>query len=99
MSSIVEIAKIRAHPGRGDELESALPRAVAAIKSDPGYQGAKIHRCIERPDEFVLMIVWESIEAHTAFRDSPELQAYRQELAGPFERAVEFAHYHEAPTP
>jgi heme-degrading monooxygenase HmoA len=97
--SIVEIATIRAHSGRGDELETALPRAVAIIKSDPGYRSAQIHRCIERPDDFVLMIVWESVEAHMAFRDKPGFKAYRQEMAGPFEQVVEFAHYCEAITP
>jgi quinol monooxygenase YgiN len=97
--TVVEIATLRAHADRGDDLAAALPRAAAIINRDPRCHGSKIHRCIERPDEFILMIVWDSVEAHMEFRDTPEFQEYRGELAGPLDEVLGFAHYREVPTP
>jgi quinol monooxygenase YgiN len=99
LMTAVEIASVRAHPGRGDDLESALSRGAAIIDGDFRCHGTKIHRGIERPDDFILSIVWDSVEAHAAFRDSPEFQAYRAEVAGPLDEVLGFAHYREVATP
>jgi heme-degrading monooxygenase HmoA len=97
--SVVEIAQLRAVTGREDEFERALPRALGVISRDPGCRGTSSYRCIERANEFTLMIVWDSVEAHQAFRASEDFPRYRGELAGVLDAVTGYAHYREIKKP
>ena len=44
----------------------------------PGYISHELGRCLERSNDFVLLVRWESIETHEiGFRTSPEYQDWR----------------------
>ncbi|WP_211173670.1 antibiotic biosynthesis monooxygenase family protein [Pseudonocardia xinjiangensis] len=49
----------------------------------PGFHSARLGRSVETTGQFVLMAEWESLEAHTAFRESEKFVRWR-ELIGPF---------------
>jgi heme-degrading monooxygenase HmoA len=44
----------------------------------PGYIGSAFHKGIEDPRSFVLRVQWETVEAHTSFRQTPEFQDWRR---------------------
>ena len=78
---ILEVATLRVRPGQAAEFESAFREAQAIIVSMPGYLSHELQRCIERADEYLLLVRWESVEAHEiGFRQSPQYQQWRQLL-------------------
>jgi len=82
---IVEIADIRITPGRNAEFEAALREgAETVIAKAQGCRGYKVHRGVESPDRYVLMVYWETLEDHTvSFRQGPLFGRWRA-IVGPF---------------
>src|SRR5206468_5733444 len=78
---ILEVAPLQVRVGQVAEFEAAFIEAQRIIASMPGYQSHELQRCIERPNEYVLLVRWESLEAHeVGFRKSPEYQEWKRLL-------------------
>lgn len=78
---ITEQATLDVTPGREPEFESAFTEAKAIIASMPGFQSLELHRCIEAPSRYLLLVSWDRLEDHTeGFRMSPEYQQWRRLL-------------------
>ena len=82
---ILEIADIRIHPGQQAAFEAAIQLGLSTVASQAkGFKGAKVNRCIETPERFVLEIFWETLENHTVdFRQGPLFAQWRA-IVGPF---------------
>ena len=82
---ILEIADIRIKPGKSAEFEVAIAHGVASvIHRATGYKAHRVHKGIESPDRYVLMIWWETLENHTVdFRQGPLFAEWRA-IVGPF---------------
>jgi quinol monooxygenase YgiN len=80
---ITEIATLTIDPANAAAFEAAVAQAATAFKSDPGCHGMALERIIEDPAQYRLLVQWDSVEAHMAFRDTPAFQIWRG-LAGPF---------------
>lgn len=92
---IVERAVFTILPGREDEFERTFYElAQDVISQSPGFISARLARGIERPDTFLLLVEWETLEDHTeGFRGS-ELFTRWRELLGPcFAEAPAVEHY------
>ncbi|MER5527560.1 antibiotic biosynthesis monooxygenase family protein [Streptomyces sp. NPDC002677] len=93
---VVEHAELTVEEGREAEFTEVFGKAREVLAQAGGFRWAELLRCDERPRTFLLLVGWESVEAHTAgFRES-ELFARWRALVGPFfaaPPAVE--HYHE----
>ena len=75
---ILEIATITLKPGNADAFMSVMPDAFPFVESTPGYLRHELHRGLESPDTFTLLIWWETLEAHTVtFRESERFPAWR----------------------
>ncbi|WP_127794024.1 antibiotic biosynthesis monooxygenase [Agromyces sp. LHK192] len=83
---ILEHAILPVVPGREGEFEAAFGQAKAIIASMPGFVDLRLSRSIESPSEYLLLVRWESVEAHEhGFRGSPEYQRWRELLHGFYE--------------
>jgi heme-degrading monooxygenase HmoA len=81
---VVEHALISVTPGREAEFEAVFGRAHAVISQADGFRWAELTRFVERPSVFLLLVGWDSIEAHTeGFRGGPLFGPWR-EVIGPF---------------
>jgi heme-degrading monooxygenase HmoA len=82
---ILELADIQILPGKQTEFDSAIVNGVQnVISKSKGFRGYKIHKGIESPDRYVLMIFWDTLENHTVdFRES-ELFTQWRGIVGPF---------------
>ena len=81
---ITEIAQIDVKPGSESDFEAAVEKAKAAFGRSKGFHGFELHRSVEKPQRYRLMVKWETIENHTVdFRGSEEFSQWRA-LAGPF---------------
>lgn len=75
---VLEIATITVKPGMADEYIRVMPEAFPILASTPGYLRHELHRGVERPEVFTLLVWWESLEAHeVGFRQSERFPAWR----------------------
>jgi heme-degrading monooxygenase HmoA len=75
---ILEVAPLHIRPGQAQPFETAFREAQAIVSGMPGYISHELQRCLERPDEYLLLVRWESIEAHEiGFRGSPEYAEWK----------------------
>jgi heme-degrading monooxygenase HmoA len=78
---ILEIALLQIRSGESLPFEAAFAQAQLIISSMPGYLSHELQRCIERPDHYVLLVRWQTLEAHeVGFRQSPQYQQWKQLL-------------------
>jgi len=78
---ITEHAILPVIPGQEVEFIEAMNRAKSIIASAPGFLSLRVERCIEQPSSFLLLVEWESLEAHTeGFRNSDAFGEWRSLL-------------------
>lgn len=93
---ILEHAILPVVPGREDSFEAALAEAVPIISSMPGFLDLQVSRSVETPNEYLLLVRWQSIEAHeVGFRGSPEYVRWRELLHGFYEPFPVVEHFAE----
>jgi heme-degrading monooxygenase HmoA len=82
---ILEVADIRIPAGQNAEFEAAIGKGLATVMPRAaGYAHHQVHRCIESPERYVLMIWWQTLENHTIdFRQGPLFAEWRSHI-GPF---------------
>lgn len=77
-SVILEVAPLRIRAGQAQAFENSFREAQRIISSMPGYVSHELQRCLERTDEYILLVRWESVDAHeTGFRGSPQYQEWK----------------------
>ncbi|MFI0539732.1 antibiotic biosynthesis monooxygenase family protein [Streptomyces sp. WSLK1-3] len=93
---VVEHAELTVEAGREEEFQEVFGTAREVLAEADGFRWAELLRCEERPRTFLLLVGWESVEAHTAgFRKSERFARWRA-LVGPFFAAPPTVeHYHE----
>jgi heme-degrading monooxygenase HmoA len=78
---ITEHAVLPVIPGQEAAFIETMDRARAIIASAPGFVSLRVSRCIEQPSSFLLLVEWETLEAHTeGFRNSEAYQEWRSLL-------------------
>lgn len=82
---VLEVAEIRIPPGKQAEFEAAIMHGLESVLSkSPGYCAHEVQRGVESPERYILMVWWETLEAHTVgFRASPLFAQWRA-IVGPF---------------
>lgn len=78
---ILEHALLPVVPGQEEAFEAAFAQARPLISAQPGFVSLRLVRSMETLSHYVLLVQWESVEAHTeGFRRSPEYQQWRELL-------------------
>ncbi|MGE5094285.1 MAG: antibiotic biosynthesis monooxygenase family protein [Betaproteobacteria bacterium] len=91
---ILEAAPLHVKAGQGPAFESAFREAQAIISSMPGYFSHELQRCLEREDEYLLLVRWDSVAAHEeGFRKSPQYGRWRELLHHFYEPFPTVLHY------
>ncbi|WP_353810231.1 antibiotic biosynthesis monooxygenase family protein [Agromyces sp. SYSU T00194] len=96
----LEHAVLSVVAGREAAFEAAFAEASGIISSMPGFVDLRLSRSIETPNAYLLLVHWESVEAHeVGFRGSPEYARWRELLHGfydPFPTVEHFVEVHRA---
>lgn len=96
---ILEQAALDVRPGQTDDFEEAFSRAKTIICAMPGFQRLTLSRCVERPNTYLLLVQWDTLEDHTeGFRGSPQYQEWRQLLHHFYDPFPTVEHYREVTT-
>ncbi|MBD2692596.1 antibiotic biosynthesis monooxygenase family protein [Anabaena catenula] len=78
---ILEAAMLNVKPGMESDFESTFKKASSIISSMHGYLSHELHKCIEVKGKYLLLVKWETLEAHTVgFRCSAEYQDWKKLL-------------------
>ena len=94
---ITEHAVIAVHPGSEDDFATAFEEARAVITAAPGCSSARLLRGIERSSTFLLLVEWDSVEAHMEdFRNSPLFAEWRRIVGPYFDGPPEVEHFAHA---
>ena len=71
---ILEIADFRTKAA--DDYEAAMTEVAGSIAASAGHLGHSVQRSLESPDRYVLIVRWESLEAHQGFRSSDRFKRW-----------------------
>lgn len=78
---IREHAILPVRPGREADFEAAFVVAAPLVAATPGFVDLTLTRSIESPSTYLLLITWESVEAHElGFRQSDRYPRWRELL-------------------
>jgi heme-degrading monooxygenase HmoA len=93
---ILERALFAIKPGEGKAFEAAYAQARQLIEAAKGCHRAEMHAGIENPDNYLLLVWWDSVEDHMqGFRESQAFQQWRSLLGPYFDRPPAMEHYKE----
>ena len=91
---ILEVAILNVIPGKSDEFELAFADAQKIISRMTGYVKHELQRCLENPDQYILLVNWETLEDHTVgFRGSEEYVQWKTLLHHFYDPFPKVEHY------
>ncbi len=78
---ILEVVILDVISDREKEFESAFVEASNIIASMAGYVSHQLQHCLEKQNRYLLLVQWETLEAHTiGFRGSEQYQEWKRRL-------------------
>lgn len=90
-------------PEQAEAFVEAFRQASPIIAATDGYIRHELNCCLETPGRFVLLVQWDTLEAHMVnFRQSPAYEQWRAALHHfyvnkPLVEHFELAYAHAAP--
>ncbi|KQQ94410.1 antibiotic biosynthesis monooxygenase [Leifsonia sp. Leaf325] len=97
---ILEHVVLPVIPGREAEFEETFAEARSIIERMPGFQRLSLSRGVESPSSYLLLVHWDSVEAHeVGFRGSDGYRRWAELLHpfyDPFPVVEHFAEVHRA---
>lgn len=78
---ILEFVILDVIPNQEKDFETAFSKASSIISGMSGYISHQLQRCIEKQNRYILLVTWETLEAHTVgFRGSEQYQEWKKLL-------------------
>jgi len=91
---VLEMAILHVMPNREKDFEAAFAKASPIISSMSGYISHQLHRCLEKPNQYILLVKWETLEAHiVGFRSSEGYQEWKRLLHHFYDPFPNVEHY------
>ena len=91
---ILEVAILNIKDRLDLDFETAFKKAEAIISSMEGYISHSFQKCIEKDNQYILLVNWKNLEDHTIrFRQSKEYQEWKTLLHHYYDPFPEVEHY------
>ncbi|WP_432828349.1 antibiotic biosynthesis monooxygenase family protein [Dactylosporangium sp. CA-092794] len=91
---VLEVALIDVLEGREDEFAAAYRKAQEILVTTPGCRSVRMTRGVESPSRFVLLVEWDSVEAHLDnFRATERFGQWRGLIGPYFDGAPRVEHF------
>lgn len=91
---ILEHALFIIKSGQSGEFTAAFAEGRKFIEAAEGFEKLEMRACIERADNYLLLVWWTSVEAHTkGFRESDAFVEWRKLVSPFFATPPEVHHY------
>lgn len=90
---LVEQSFLLVKPGLEDAFDRVMQdQGLPLLQALDGVHGVQFGRGVEHPDKFILMIRWDSMDAHIGFTQQPAFADFRAILA-PFTAGGSMEHF------
>ena len=94
---ILEHAILNIKAGEGTAFVTTLNEALPLIKATPGFIRLEVKPCLENKDRYLLLVEWQTLEAHTVgFRSSGRYPRWRTLLHHFYDPIPVVEHYGDA---
>jgi heme-degrading monooxygenase HmoA len=81
---LVEHSELTVKPGAEDEFHAVITgKGVPLLQSVDGVTSVQVGRGVENPSKFMLLVGWETMDAHTAYGGTPKSLELRG-IMGPY---------------
>ena len=91
---VLEVAVLDVKPGQSQDFEAAFGQAQTILSSMKGYISHQLQKCLEKPNRYILLVNWQTLEDHThGFRGSATYQDWRRLLHHFYDPFPEVEHY------
>ncbi len=95
---VLEVALIDVKEGHEDDFAAAYAKAHHILATTPGCLSVRMTRGIETPTRFVLLVEWDSVDAHLDnFRATDRFTQWRGLIGPYFDGAPRVEHFDEVP--
>jgi heme-degrading monooxygenase HmoA len=95
---VLEVALIDVQDGREDGFAAAYAQAYPILATTPGCRSVRMTRGVETPTRFVLMVEWDSVDAHLDnFRATERFTRWRALIGPYFDGAPRVEHFTDMP--
>ncbi|MFC3740351.1 antibiotic biosynthesis monooxygenase family protein [Paractinoplanes deccanensis] len=95
---VLEVALIDVHPGEEDAFAAAYQAGRPILAGTPGCLSVRMTRGVESPSRFVLLVEWESVEAHLEnFRATDRFHQWRGHIGKFFATPPLVEHFLDVP--
>ncbi|MEM6320009.1 MAG: antibiotic biosynthesis monooxygenase [Bacteroidota bacterium] len=93
---ILEVAILKVKVGLANNFEADFAKASQYISTIDGYVNHSLQKCIETPNQYILLVNWETLEAHeVGFRQSAAYQEWKRLLHHYYHPFPKVEHYEE----
>jgi len=91
---VTEIAVLEITPGSEEAFADAYRKVRHEVAETGGCRSVRLTRGVESPSRFVLLVEWDSVEAHEGnFRASDRFARWRAAIGPHFARPPQVEHY------
>jgi heme-degrading monooxygenase HmoA len=91
---VLEVADIAVRPGAEEAFVAAYRSVRELVATTPGCRSVRMTHGIESPSRFVLLIEWDSVDAHEQnFRGTDRFTAWRGALGEFFAQPPHVEHF------
>ncbi len=91
---VLEIALIDVQEGREDDFVAAYTKAHSILATTPGCRSVRMTRGVETSTRFVLLVEWDSVDAHLDnFRATERFGQWRGLIGPYFDGAPRVEHF------
>lgn len=81
---VYEMARITVIPGKEADFEAGVAKALPIFHQARGCRGVELQRSVEEPNQYILVVQWETVDDHMVhFRGSEGFEEWRR-LVGPY---------------
>ena len=95
---VLEVAILYIKNGLADQFEADFKVAGQYISSIDGYIRHTLQKCVEVDHKYILLVEWETMEAHTVgFRESAVYKDWKALLHNYYDPFPIVEHYLEVP--
>jgi len=92
---VLEVALIDVQPGHEEAFATAYRGAKDFVGDTPGCRSMRMTSGVETPTRFVLLVEWDSVEAHELFRSSDRFPRWRAAIGPHFAQAPHVEHFED----
>lgn len=94
---ILEHALLQVRPGMEAQFEQKIRDALPLIAATPGFIRLAVRPCLETKGRYLLLVEWETLEAHTqGFRGSERYAEWKRLLHHFYDPFPLVEHYGES---